>query len=133
MKRIVMFFTMVFFSVSFLHAGNSIRKAPEKGLLKMTIVSSTGNKPLSGVKVTAKLGKRVFSTVTDKKGYAQLSLPAGSWKVSLELKGWQSQSNRVKIESGRFIAYRIKLYPAGAKPGATSWIPSSGGLIPGKL
>ncbi|RLE17465.1 MAG: hypothetical protein DRJ14_06335, partial [Acidobacteria bacterium] len=62
MKRIVMFFTMVFFSVSFLHAGNSIRKAPEKGLLKMTIVSSTGNKPLSGVKVTAKLGKRVFST-----------------------------------------------------------------------
>ncbi|NOZ14252.1 MAG: carboxypeptidase regulatory-like domain-containing protein [Acidobacteria bacterium] len=133
MKRTIMFFTMAFFSVSVLQAGNGIKKAPEKGLLKMTIVSSTGNKPLAGVKITAKIGKRVFTALTDKKGYAQLSLPAGTWKVSLSLKGWQPQSSNVKIESGRYIAYKVRLYPAGAKPGNASWIPSSGGLIPGRL
>ncbi|NOY23961.1 MAG: carboxypeptidase regulatory-like domain-containing protein, partial [Acidobacteria bacterium] len=90
-------------------------------------------KPLAGVKVTAKMGKTVLSAVTDKKGYAQILLPAGSWKVSLELKGWQSQSSNVKIESGRFIAYKVKLYPAGAKPSGARWIPSSGGLIPGRV
>ncbi|NOZ13766.1 MAG: carboxypeptidase regulatory-like domain-containing protein [Acidobacteria bacterium] len=133
MKRMVMFFTMVFFSVSVLQAGNAIKKAPEKGLLKMTIISSTGNKALSGVKITAKMGKRVFTALTDKKGYAQLSLPAGTWKVSLSLKGWQPQSSNVKIESGRYITYKIKLYPAGSKPGGTSWVPSSGGFVPGRF
>ena len=139
MKRVVMAFTLVitltlaFFSVSALQAGDAIRKAPETGLLKMTIVSSTGNKPLAGVKVLAKMGKTVFSAKTDKKGYAQSPLPAGTWKVSLSLKGWQSQSSNVKIDSGRYIAYKVKLCPAGAKPSSATWLPSTGGLVPGRL
>jgi len=137
MKRIIMFFgllfTVAFFSVSFVDAGDSVRDVHGKGLLKMSILSSSGNTPLSGVKVTAKQGKTVLSAVTDKKGYARLSLSSGSWKVSLELKGWQSQSNTVKIEPGRFIGYEVKLQPAGAKPTSASWLPSSGGLIPGRF
>ncbi len=137
MKRVVLFFVLMlaaaFFSTSVLHAENIVKKAPEKGLLKITVFSSTNNKPLAGVKLTAKMGKTVFHAVTDKNGFASLSLPAGTWQVTLTLKGWQPQSNKVKIESGRFVAYKVKFYPAGSKPGGASWIPSTGGLVPGRF
>ena len=136
MKKAIPFFVLSFalalYSASALYAGSAVRKAP-KGLLKMDVFSATDAKPLQGVKVTARSNGSVKSAVTDKNGNARLSLSSGSWKVSLELKGWQSQSNTVKIEPGRFIGYEVKLQPAGTKPTTASWIPSTGGLIPGRL
>jgi len=99
----------------------------------MTVLSSTKGKPLAGVKITARMGRIALSAMTDKSGYAQISMPAGTWKVTLGLKGGQAQSNNVRIESGRFTGYKIKLYPAGTKPTSASWIPSTGGFVPGRV
>lgn len=136
MKRAIPFFVLSFalalYSASALYAGSAVRKAP-KGLLKMDVFSATDAKPLQGVKVTARSSGSVKSAVTDKEGHARISLAAGQWKVSVERRGWQSQSNTVKIEPGRFIGYEVKLQPAGTKPTTASWIPSTGGLIPGRF
>ena len=120
------------YSPSVLQAGDLVKDA-SKGMLKMTAHSSDQVKQLSGVEVTARMGSSTLSTLTDKNGYAQISLPEGTWKITLTLKGWQAQSGSVRIESGHFTAYKIKLYPTGAKPGGARWIPSTGGLVPGRL
>jgi len=135
MKRIMIFFILMFgfiSSLSFLQAGDLVKKDP-KGMLKMTVLSSTQSKHLAGVKVTARMGSSTLSALTDKNGYAQISLPEGMWKVTLTLKGWQTQSNNVRVESGQFIAFKVKLDPIGAKPTTASWIPSTGGLVPGRF
>ncbi len=81
-------------------------------------------KSLSGASVVITGGSSAFTNVA---GAVILSVPVGSYKLTIAKTGYQSQTAQVTGSSGQTITQSINLLPVGATPTPVGWTPSPTG------
>ena len=83
---------------------------PDMGTLTGMITESSQKAPIGKAKITAyQQGKKITETTSRANGQFQLSLKAGSYKIEVTAKGFQTQEANVYIQNGKETRISITL------------------------
>jgi len=78
------------------------------GTLEVYVTDSKTGNPISGATVTADSS----SCTTDSNGYCSITLPSGTYTVSVSASGYQSASQSVTITAGQTTTIVFNLQPS---------------------